>query len=88
MWPNASLEPQTERSLPGTQTRPPTDRVFLQRYGSEAHDEVRQTPMRRASDATGRHGPYFELTYKANGKTAYVKLSAEAAPLYRAAARQ
>ena len=22
-----------------------------------------------ASDATKRHGPYFELTYKANGKT-------------------
>ena len=41
-----------------------------------------------ASDATKRHGPYFELTYKANGKTINVKLSPEAAPLYRAAARQ
>jgi hypothetical protein len=41
-----------------------------------------------ASDATKRHGPYFELTYKANGKTVNVKLSPEAAPLYRAAARQ
>ena len=37
-----------------------------------------------ASDATKRHGPYFELTYKANGKTVNVKLSPEAAPLYRA----
>ena len=41
-----------------------------------------------ASDATKRHGPYFELTYKANGKTVNVKLSPEAAPLYRAAAQQ
>ncbi len=31
-----------------------------------------------ASDATKRHGPYFELTYKANGKTVNVKLSPEA----------
>jgi hypothetical protein len=41
-----------------------------------------------ASDATERHGPYFELTYKANGKTVNVQLSPEAAPLYRAAAQQ
>jgi hypothetical protein len=41
-----------------------------------------------ASDATKRHGPYFELTYKANGKTVNVKLSPKAAPLYRAAAQQ
>jgi hypothetical protein len=41
-----------------------------------------------ASDATKRHGPYFELTYKANGKTVNLKLSPEAAPLYTAAAKQ
>src|SRR2546429_8048992 len=41
-----------------------------------------------ASDATKRHGPYFELTYKANGKTVNIKLSPEAAPLYRAAAQK
>ena len=41
-----------------------------------------------ASDATKRHGPYFELTYKANGKTVNVKLAPEAAPLYRKAAQQ
>jgi len=40
-----------------------------------------------ASDPARRHGPYFELTYKANGKTVNVKLS-EAAPLYLAAAPQ
>jgi hypothetical protein len=41
-----------------------------------------------ASDPARRHGPYFELTYKANGKTVNVKLSPTAAPLYRAAALQ
>jgi hypothetical protein len=41
-----------------------------------------------ASDPTKRHGPYFELTYKARGKTVNVKLSPEAAPLYRAASQQ
>ena len=34
-----------------------------------------------ASDPTRRHGPYVELTYKANGKTVNVNLSPEAAPL-------
>jgi hypothetical protein len=41
-----------------------------------------------ASDASKRHGPYYELTYKANGKTVNVKLSNKAAPLYKAAAQQ
>ena len=41
-----------------------------------------------ASDASKRHGPYYELTYKANGKTVNVKLAKEAAPIYRAAALQ
>ena len=34
-------------------------------------------------DPSKRHGPYFEWTYKVNGK-----LTAEAAPLYKAAAKQ
>jgi hypothetical protein len=38
-----------------------------------------------AADPDKRHGPYFELTYKADGKTVNVKLSPEAAPLYKAA---
>jgi hypothetical protein len=41
-----------------------------------------------ASDPNKRHGPYYELTYKANGKTVNVKLSPEAAPLYKAASQQ
>jgi hypothetical protein len=41
-----------------------------------------------ASDPTKRHGPYYELTYKANGKTVNVKLSPQAAPLYKAASQQ
>jgi hypothetical protein len=40
------------------------------------------------SDPDKRHGPYFELPYKANGKTVNVKLAPEAAPLYQAASLQ
>ena len=41
-----------------------------------------------AADPDKRHGPYFELTFKANGKTVNVKLSPEAAPIYKAASLQ
>jgi hypothetical protein len=40
------------------------------------------------SDPDKRHGPYFELTYKVKGKTVNVRLSPQAAPLYRAASTQ
>src|ERR1700738_1401406 len=39
-------------------------------------------------DPAKRHGPYFEWTYKAQGKTVNTKLSPQAAPLYRAATKQ
>ena len=39
-------------------------------------------------DPAKRHGPYYEWTYKVNGKTVNVKLTAEAAPLYKAATKQ
>ncbi len=39
-------------------------------------------------DPAQRHGPYFEWTYKTQGKTVNVKLSPQAAPLYLAATRQ
>jgi hypothetical protein len=39
-------------------------------------------------DASQRHGPYFEWTYKANGKTVNVKLTPQTAPLYQAATKQ
>jgi hypothetical protein len=39
-------------------------------------------------DPAKRHGPYFEWTYKASGKTVNVKLTAESAPLYKAATKQ
>ena len=39
-------------------------------------------------DPTKRHGPYFQWTYNAHGKTVTVKLTPETAPLYQAAARQ
>src|SRR5215471_17239176 len=40
------------------------------------------------SDPNQRHGPYFELTYKVDGKTVNLRLSPDAAPLYRAASAQ
>lgn len=40
------------------------------------------------SDPDKRHGPYFELTYKVKGKTVNLRLSSQAAPLYRAASAQ
>ena len=40
------------------------------------------------ADPTKRDGPYFEWTYKANGKTVNVKLTPETAPLYQAASGQ
>jgi hypothetical protein len=39
-------------------------------------------------DPAQRHGPYYEWTYKVNGKTVNVKLSSQAAPLYLAATKQ
>jgi hypothetical protein len=39
-------------------------------------------------DPARRHGPYFEWTYKANGKTVNVRLSPDAAPIYTAATKQ
>ena len=35
-----------------------------------------------------RHGPYFELTYKANRTTVNVKLTSQSAAIYKAATRQ
>ena len=40
------------------------------------------------NDSAKRHGPYFEWTYKAAGKTVNVKLTPEAAPLYKTASQQ
>jgi hypothetical protein len=39
-------------------------------------------------DASQRHGPYFQWTYKLQGKTVSVTLSPQAAPLYQAATKQ
>lgn len=39
-------------------------------------------------DPAKRHGPYFEWTYKVKGKTVNVKLSPQAAPIYKAATKQ
>lgn len=37
------------------------------------------------TDPAKRHGPYWEWTYKEQGKTVNVRLSPEAGPLYKAA---
>ncbi len=39
-------------------------------------------------DPARRHGPYFEWTYKARGKTINVRLRPEEVPVYRAATQQ
>jgi hypothetical protein len=39
-------------------------------------------------DPAKRHGPYFELTYKAKGTTVNVKLTSQSAAIYKAAAQQ
>jgi hypothetical protein len=39
-------------------------------------------------DPAKRHGPYFEWTYKAKGKTVNVKLTPETAAIFRAASQQ
>ena len=39
------------------------------------------------TDPAKRHGPYFEWTYKLDGKTVNVKLTPQTAPLYQAASR-
>jgi hypothetical protein len=39
-------------------------------------------------DPAKRHGPYFEWTYKAKGKTVNVKLTPETMPVYRAASKE
>lgn len=39
-------------------------------------------------DPKRRHGPYFEWTYKAQGKTISVRLTARTAPLFQAASTQ
>lgn len=39
-------------------------------------------------DPSKRHGPYFEWTYKAKGKTINIRLSPEEVPVYLAATRQ
>jgi hypothetical protein len=35
-----------------------------------------------------RHGPYWEWTYKVNGKTVHESLTPETGPLYKTASRQ
>ena len=85
--PNAPLERHTQRFL---ELRRGIEQIEYSCKGTVLKRMMKcgKAQCACASDATKRHGPYFELTYKANGKTVNVKLSPEAAPLYRAAAQQ
>jgi hypothetical protein len=40
------------------------------------------------ADASKRHGPYWELTYKDQAKTLNLRLSPEAGPIYKTASQQ
>lgn len=40
------------------------------------------------ADPAKRHGPYWEWTYKLNGKTVHVQLTPETGPIFKAASRQ
>ncbi len=40
------------------------------------------------ADPAKRHGPYFEWTYKAEGKTVNIRLRPEEAPVYESATQQ
>jgi uncharacterized protein DUF6788 len=84
---NASLERHTQRFF---ELRRSVDQIGFFCKGTVLKRMMKCGKARCAcaSDATKRHGPYYELTYKANRKTINVKLSTEAAPLYQAAALQ
>src|ERR1700693_4705314 len=47
-----------------------------------------KAPCACRQDPTKRHGPYFEWTYKAKGKTVNVKLTRDVMPMFRAASHQ
>jgi hypothetical protein len=47
-----------------------------------------QTTCPCHADPAKRHGPYWQWTYKAKGKTVNVKLSQQAGPIFQAASRQ
>jgi hypothetical protein len=85
--PNASLERQMQRFL---KLRRDLEQIEYFCKGTVLKRMVKcgKPQCACASDAAKRHGPYFEITYKANGKTVNLKLSPDAAPLYTAAAQQ
>ena len=84
---NASLERHTQRFLELRRDLQQID-YFCKGTVLKRMMKCGKAQCACASDPSKRHGPYFELTYKANGKTVNVKLSPEAAPLYTAAAKQ
>lgn len=84
---NASLERHTQRFL---ELRRGLEQVEYFCKGTVLKRMMKcgkaQCACRR--DPAKRHGPYFEWTYKAKGKTVNVKLTREVMPLFRAASHQ
>ncbi len=72
------------------QTRQELDQLgyFLKGTVSKRMMKCGQPTCACHRDASQRHGPYFEWTYKVKGKTVNVKLSPQTAPLYQAATKQ
>src|ERR1700733_8394525 len=58
---NALLE--RHGAIPGTQAGPRTDRLFCKGTVLKRMMKCGKAQCACASDATKRHGPYFELTY-------------------------
>jgi len=76
---------------PGPQSSPITEPTFRPTVWScsKSNNRIRGGKLLRSSRfAALRHGPYFEWTYKENGKTVNVRLTAEAAPIFQNAAKQ
>lgn len=89
--PNPSLQPRIAADLQRFEEL----KAALSRieYFSKGTVLRRMVKCGRATCACGtnpkkRHGPYFEWTYKENGKTVNVRLTAEAAPIFKNASKQ
>lgn len=83
----ASLDVPTQRFRQARQELRHLD-YFLKGTVSKRMMKCGQPQCACHRDPAQRHGPYFEWTYKVNGKTVSVKLSPESAPIYQAATRQ
>src|ERR1017187_909413 len=85
--PTTGLFPEGDRLEAHDEVRPTAMR-FLKGTVLKRMMKCGQPQCACHRDPSRRHGPYFEWTYKVQGKTVNVKLSSQAAPLYQAATKQ